>query len=139
MTTIEQNTELIKTYFLEIWNKGRYELLDEVIAPDYLNHSASIPNLAPGPEGLLPIIQSIRHGFPDLHYEINDLVVTTDTVVARVFMTGTLDGELWGIAPNGNKISVNQINIERIVDGKIKEHWRVTDELSMMKQLGVVQ
>lgn len=138
MTSIEHNQHLIEIYFNQIWNQGRLELLERIIAPDYINHSASISNPEPGPKGLYPIVQSIRKGFPDLHYDIKDLVITDEKVVARVIMTGTLLGELWGIKPNGKRIEVNQINIERIENGMIKEHWRVTEELLMMKQLGVV-
>ncbi|HEX5170196.1 MAG TPA: ester cyclase [Cyclobacteriaceae bacterium] len=138
MTTIERNRLVIETYFNKIWNEGHLRLLEDLIAPDYVNHSASIANPEPGPKGLYPIIESIRKGFPDLHYEIKDLIITDDKVVARVVMTGTLLGELWGIAPNGKRVEVNQVNIERIADGKIREHWRVTEELLMMKQLGVV-
>jgi predicted ester cyclase len=138
MSPIEHNRQIIESYFHKIWNEGQLHLLEEIIAPDYINHSASIPNLPKGPKGLFPIIESIRKGFPDLHYEIKDLIITNDDVVARVVMTGKLLGELWGIHPNGKEIEVNQINIERIVNGKIAEHWRVTDELQMMRQLGVV-
>jgi predicted ester cyclase len=138
MTTIERNQHLIEIYFNKIWNEGQLEWLEEIIAPDYINHSASMANPEPGPKGLYPIIQSIRNGFPDLHYEMKDLMITEDKIVARVVMTGTLLGELWGIQPNGKRIEVNQINIERIENGMIKEHWRVTEELLMMKQLGVV-
>ena len=56
----------------------------------------------------------------------------------RVTMTGTQKGDFFGIAPTGRRVSVNQINIERIRDGRIAEHWRVTDELALMRQLGVV-
>ena len=139
MTTIKHNRQLIEIYFNKIWNEGQLELLESIIAPDYINHSASVANPEPGPKGLYPIIDSIRKGFPDLHYDIKDLIITDDKVVARVIMTGTLLGELWGMKPNGKRIEVNQINIERIENGMIKEHWRVTEELLIMKQLGVVE
>jgi predicted ester cyclase len=77
----------------------------------------------------------MRQGFPDLHYSIKDLVITESRIVARVVMTGTLLGELWNMQPNGKRIEVNQINIEYVKDGRITEHWRLTDELQMMKQL----
>jgi predicted ester cyclase len=60
-------------------------------------------------------------------------------VVARVVMTGTQTGNLFGIPPTGKSIRINQINIEQIKNGKITEHWRVTDELTMMKQLGLIK
>ena len=137
--TIEKNTRIIQQYFHEVWNKGKLELLDELIAPGYVNHSSSMPDMPPGPEGLKPIVIAMRKAFPDLHYEINDLVVTTDRVVARVIMQGTHQGDFFGLPATNKQVSVSQINIEYINNGKISEHWRLTDELSLMKQLGLVK
>lgn len=136
---LERNRSVGKRYFDEVWNQGRVEVLDELLAPEYVNHTPSTPNPPRGPEGLKPIVQALRRAFPDLHYEIQDIVATGGTVVMRVKMTGTHRGDLFGLPATGRRISVDQINIEHIRDGRIVEHWRVTDELSLMKQLGVVQ
>ncbi|WP_343308155.1 ester cyclase [Chitinophaga niabensis] len=130
------NKRIIERYYNEVWNEGKLEVLDELLSEDYINHTPSTPNPPPGPDGLKPIIQAIRKGFPDLHYEIQDIIVTEGKAVARVIMTGTQTDTLFGMPPTGRKITVNQINIEQIENGKITQHWRVTDELTMMKQLG---
>ncbi|ULQ54302.1 ester cyclase [Flavihumibacter fluvii] len=133
---LEENQKLIETYFYRVWNNGELDLLDTIMDENYLNHSpGGSVTPPPGPEGLKPIVAAMRKGFPDLHYSIEDLVITKDRIVARVVMTGTLLGELWGMQPNGRRIEVNQINIEYIADGKITAHWRLTDELKMMQQL----
>src|SRR5687767_8568939 len=79
---------------------------------------------AAGPEGLKPIVLAMRRAFPDLHYEIKDVIATKESVVIRVVMTGTHRGDLFGLAPTGCRVQVDQINIERIRDGRIVEHWR---------------
>ena len=135
---LASNQALIETYFYEIWNKGDYQKLHSIIDPAYINHNPSSPNPLPGPEGLEPIIRAMRKGIPDLTYKIEDTVVTEDRVVARVQVTGTHVDSLFGIPPTGRKINVHQINIESIRNGKIVEHWRVTEELKMMQQLGIV-
>lgn len=135
----QQNKAIIQNYFEQVWNQGKLEILDSLLAPGYLNHTPSVPNPVKGPAGLKPIVKAIRKGFPDLHYSLKDIIVTRDRVIARVLMTGTQTDTLFGIPPTGKKIQVNQINIEKIENGKITEHWRVTDELSMMKQLGIVK
>jgi steroid delta-isomerase-like uncharacterized protein len=135
----DKNKQIIQTYFNEVWNKGNVDVLDELLSTDYINHTPSTPNPPQGAIGLKPIVLAIRKGFPDLHYEIKEIITTKDRVVARVLMTGTQTDSLFGIPPTGKRIKVNQINIEKIENGKIVEHWRVTDELTMMKQLGVVQ
>jgi predicted ester cyclase len=53
-------------------------------------------------------------------------------------VTGTHTGELFGIAPSGRRIDVRQMQIEWLREGRIWQHWRVTDELSLMRQIGVV-
>jgi steroid delta-isomerase-like uncharacterized protein len=136
---LEQNKKLITAYFEEVWNKGNILLLDEIISEDYINHSPGTPNPPKGPSGLKPIIESMRNAIPDLHYSILDLVVTEEKVAARVKMTGTHRGHFFGIPASNQKIEVNQINIEKIRDGRISEHWRITDDLNLMKQMGVIK
>lgn len=134
---IQHNQQLIRNYFNEVWNKGNIDLLDELISPAYLNHSSSVQDPLPGPAGLKPIVIAMRIAFPDLHYLIEDLIITEDRVVARVKMMGTHTGDFFGIPPTNKKISVNQINIEYIENGRISQHWRITDENTMMHQLGL--
>lgn len=133
---IQKNEQLIRRYFNEVWNQGNLLLLDEIIAAHYTNHSSSLADTKPGPSGLKPIVAAMRIAFPDLHYEIRDLVLTGDRIVARVIMSGTHRGDFFGMAPTNKKVYVNQINIEYVEQGKIVEHWRITDELTLMKQLG---
>lgn len=130
--------KIVRQYFSEAWNQGRLEVLDQLLAPQYVNHTPSTPNPPPGPGGLKPIITAFRRAFPDLHFEIKDLIANDSMVVARVIMTGTQRDSLFRLPPTGKTVSVNQINIEKIRNGQIVEHWRVTDELSLMRQLGFV-
>jgi steroid delta-isomerase-like uncharacterized protein len=139
MSEEDKNRQIVQTYFDEVWNKGNVDVLDELLSTEYINHTPSTPNPPKGAMGLKPIVLAIRKGFPDLHYEIKEMLATKDRVVARVVMTGTQSDTLFGIPPTGKRIEVNQINIEKIESGRIVEHWRVTDELSMMQQLGVVR
>jgi steroid delta-isomerase-like uncharacterized protein len=134
--SVEENRIIIERYYNEAWNAGKLEVLDEIIDPNYVNHNPGIPNIARGPAGLKPIISALRIGFPDLGFEINDMVITEDKVAVRCTMHGTHLGDLFGMPPTGKKVSVNQMQIEYIKDGKIVEHWRQSDDMGMMKQLG---
>jgi steroid delta-isomerase-like uncharacterized protein len=133
---MHENEKLIRRYFDEAWNQGKLEVLDEIIDPDYINHSPGLPDPIAGPDGLKPIIAAIRTGFPDLYFQINDMVITENKVAVRCTMQGTHLGNLFGIPPTGKKIEINQMQIEYIKNGKIIEHWRQSDDLGMMKQLG---
>ena len=130
------NEAAVREYFDHVWSKGEIERLDHLLAPAYVNHTPSFGRPPPGPEGLKPIVVALRAAFPDLHYTIEDIIATPDHVVARVRMQGTHLGPLGDLQPTGRSIDVLQINIERFENGRIVEHWRVTDELALMKQLG---
>ena len=127
-----------RRYFEEVWNLGKVEVLDDLLAPDYVNHTPSFGSPPPGPDGLKPIVLAMRRAFPDLHFTIEDVVATPNAIVIRTTMTGTHQGDLFGIAPTHRRVNVTQIQIERVRGGRIVEHWRVTDELTLMRQLGVV-
>jgi len=129
--------QVIDRYFEELFNRGKVELVDELMHPDYVNHSPS-PGLPPGRAGVRVVVEALRTGFPDLSYSVEDVVVGDDAVAVRVRMRGTHAGDLFGIAPTGRSIEVSQITIERFKEGRIIEHHRITDELTMMRQLGVV-
>lgn len=130
--------KIIQRYFGEVWNQGDLDVLDEIIAPDYVNHSPSTPNPPTGPVGLKPIVAAMRTAFPDLHYEVHDLVVDEGKVAVRCTMTGTHQGDFFGIPPTGQAVQVSQFQIEYIRDGQIVQHWRQTDELGLMRQLGLI-
>lgn len=69
-----------------------------------------------------------REGFPDLTIRIEDVMAEGDWVTARVTMRGTHRGEFQGIAPTGKRVEVRAIDMFRIEDGKIIEHWGHADD-----------
>ena len=138
MSIIDKNKALIERYFEEVWNQGKLVVLDEIISVNYINHSPGMPNPPCGPEGLKPIVTAIRLAFPDLKYVIENVVVSDDQVAIHTTMYGTHLGDFFGLAPTGKTIKVAQMQIERIQNGRIVEHWRVTDDLSLLRQLGQI-
>jgi steroid delta-isomerase-like uncharacterized protein len=138
MNAIEKNQTLIEAYFYEVWNKGNFEKLEQIIDPSYINHNPSTPNPLPGPVGLKPIVLEMRQAIPDLTYTIEETIITEDRIVARVLVKGTHRDTLFGIPGTGRKFEIRQINVEYVKNGKIVEHWRVTEELKWMQQLGVL-
>jgi steroid delta-isomerase-like uncharacterized protein len=117
------NERLIKRYFEDVWNNGDLDALDEIIALDYVNHSQGDPNPLPGPIGLKPIVAGIRRAFPDLNYVIENMVISESQVAIHTTMYGTNTGDFFGLAPTNNQIV---------------EHWRLTDDLTMLRQLGQI-
>ena len=79
-----------------------------------------------------------RSAIPDLRVVIEDMIAEGDKVAVRYTLEGTHEGELFGVPPKGQRLSIKSFTVERVADGKIREHWRVTDSLDMMQQLGVI-
>ena len=129
---------VIDRYFAELFNLGKLELLPELLHPDYVNHSPGSADLPRGREGVGIVVQALRRGLPDLHYAIDGLVVGADSVAVRTTLTGTHQGELFGLAPTGNAVRVAQMTFEHFREGRIIAHHRLTDELTMLRQLGAL-
>jgi steroid delta-isomerase-like uncharacterized protein len=134
----QQNKAILQRYFEEAWNKGRLEVLDEIVASNYVNHDPAVPGLPPGPEGLKPIMAGFRAAFPDLHFTIEAMIAEGDQVVTRWTMRGTHLGEFIGLPPSSKQVTCGGIQIERLVNGQIVEHWRKADDLGLMQQLGAI-
>jgi len=75
---------------------------------------------------------------PDLRVVVEDMIAEGDKVAVRYTLEGTHEGELFGVPPTGQRLSIKSISIEQVSDGKIREHWRITDTLDMMQQLGAI-
>jgi steroid delta-isomerase-like uncharacterized protein len=132
------NKMLARRYIQEAWNRGNLGVIDELFAPDYANHNASLGQ-APGVEGLTAMIASFREAFPDLHLTIDDLIAEGEKVVTRWTARGTHQGTLLGVPPSGKQVTVTTIAIDRFVAGKITDHWATRDELGLLVQLGLVK
>jgi steroid delta-isomerase-like uncharacterized protein len=129
---------VIRRYFDELFNAGNVELVDELLHPDYVNHSTGHPDQPRTREAVKGVILALRRAFPDLHYAIEDMVIGDDAVAVRTTMSGTHLGDFFGLPPTGKPIRVTQFTIERFADDRIVAHHRLTDELTFFRQLGVV-
>ena len=133
-----EESKAIMRRFWAVWEQGNVDLLDELLAPEYINHTLAAPDLPPGPEGVKEVVSMFRSGIPDLRVVIEDMIAEDDKVATRYALEGTHKGDLFGVAPTGRHLSIKSMTVERLSEGKIVEHWRVTDELDMMRQLGAI-
>ena len=124
--------------FWSVWEEGNIDLVDELLAPDYTNHTPASPDQPTGPEGVKGVVAMFRSAMPDLKVIVEDMIAEGDKVAVRYTLEGTHEGELFGVPPTGQRLSIKSISVERVSAGKVREHWRVTDSLDMMQQLGVI-
>jgi steroid delta-isomerase-like uncharacterized protein len=131
----------IRQFTEEIWHKGNLDAIEDFISSDYVRHTSQFREAGRdvyGPEGARKSIAALRAAFPDIHFDLEDLLAEGDKVVARWTCTGTHRGEFRGIAPTGRRVAFPGMNIYRLHDGKIVERWGVEDGLSLLQQLGAL-
>jgi serine phosphatase RsbU (regulator of sigma subunit)/predicted ester cyclase len=134
--SVEENIALASR-FLEARVKGDLAALDEVMAPDFVNHTKLIPGEEPGREGAIRAIAQYSSAFSNNHVVVEDQVAAGDKVVTRCIVHRTHDrGELMGVAPTGRKLTLSVIVIHRISGGKVAEEWGIgTIGLTLKDQL----
>jgi steroid delta-isomerase-like uncharacterized protein len=138
MTTPEENKTQFRRTYAELFNQGKLAIAEELIAPDFINHDVppGLPNR--GPEAIRQVVMMLRRAFPDLCFTVEDLIAEGDMVAGRVTMGGTHEGPFMGIAPTGRSVQQAHMHIIRFSDGKAVEHRAVRDDLTLMRQLGIL-
>jgi steroid delta-isomerase-like uncharacterized protein len=133
----QANLALMNRIYNEVINQGKLEVFDELVSTDMVEHE-KLPGFEPNKEGVKQWFQMMHTAFPDLQFMVDDIFAAGQKVVARITMNGTQQGEFLGIKPTGKKIAVEGIDIVRFDNGKLVEHWGVTDAMTMMQQLGAM-
>ena len=132
-----KNMAVMKRFYEEVVNKGNLKLVDELVAAEFVDHE-EFPGMKPGIEGLKQFFTMFRAAFPDLRFQVNDMVAKGDKVWSYITIHGTHKGEFMEMAATGKTIEVRGFDIVRFVNGKAVEHWGLTDSMTMMQQLGAI-
>ena len=122
------------------WNRifeGDLAIADDIIADDCVYHDGP-PDILAGPDGVKEWAIMFRNGFPDLHITEEQFLAEGDKVVGRFVAQGTHQGEFMGVPATRKQITISGINIMRIADGKIVEHWVNLDAMGLMQQIGAI-
>ncbi len=141
MTTAEEtrNTAVVLRNYDEIWNQRRYEVADEIVAADFVDHPPTrffdIGRV--GPASLKEASRKFHVAFSDFHDKMEQVVAEGDRVAYLGTISGINDGELFGFPATGKRMSVRGINFFRLHDGQIVERWGQFDVLLLMQQLGL--
>jgi predicted ester cyclase len=135
--SIETNRRLVRRMIEEVINANDEAAREEVVHPDF-HDPTNPPGMRHGLDGNRQIVALFHRSFPDVRWDILDMIAEGDIVVVRLAMTGTHRGEFFGIAPTNRRVTVEGIHLLRMRDGKIAEHRGINDDLGFMQQLGVV-
>jgi steroid delta-isomerase-like uncharacterized protein len=132
----EANKEIVRRYYEDVLNGGQVGLLDELAAPDYEEHDP-LPGQRTGLYGLKDRVTMLLTGL-NPHFTIEDVIAEGQKVVVRWTNSGTHVGEFFGIPPTGKSFQFAGVDIHRLQDGRMAEHWHVVDVFAMLQQLGVL-
>src|SRR4028118_86583 len=133
----EDNKALVRRFVDEVQSGGNVALIDEICSPELVNHSAP-PGIPADREGVKIVTAMFRGAFPDSYFTVEDMMAEGDKVTTRKTFHGTHEGEFMGIPPSGRAVSMSLMDIVRITEGRVVEHWSMGDSLGMMQQLGVI-
>jgi predicted ester cyclase len=134
VSSAEENKALVRRFFEEVLNQGNLDAVDELVAPDYVDHGVPQGKYA-GREGLKRSVAKQLAASSDLHFHIKEQIAEGDKVITWVIGSGTHDrGDFFGLAPTGERMTMEFITISRVVEGKIVEEWGVSDSSAVWQR-----
>jgi steroid delta-isomerase-like uncharacterized protein len=125
---VRRNTE-------EVQGGGNFEVFEELFADDFLDHTPQ-PNCTPDKAGARGLYRALRTAFPDFHADIHWQAADGELVTTFKTYHGTHRGDFLGLAPTGRSIHFETVDVMRVHEGRITEHWGVANLFSLLQQLG---
>ena len=137
LMSVEENIQLIRRWFQEVWNENRIQTVYDLLAPNAVGRGQTgSQGVIHGPEDFVPFVKQIRAAFPEIHIEVEDAFGSGDMVVARWSATMKHSGGGLGMPATGKSVRIPGTSIARILDGQIIEGWDNWDQLGMLQQIG---
>jgi steroid delta-isomerase-like uncharacterized protein len=133
----EENKTVIRRFVEEVQNQKNWDAYDELNHPEFVNLSAP-PGVPSDREGGKVFLGAFLNAFPDSRFTVDDMIAEGDQVVTKKTFTGTHTADFNGIPPTGKEVTLQFVDIMRVRDGQIVEHWLCMDQMNFMQQLGVL-
>lgn len=134
-TSADAAKAVVRRNTQEVQGGGNFKLFEELFAEDFVDHTPQ-PNTTPDKDGVRILYQTLRAAFPDFHAEIHWQAADGELVTTYKTYHGTHQGTFLGVAPTGRRIHFETVDVMRVHNGKIAEHWGVANLFSLMQQLG---
>lgn len=117
------------------FSEQRPDWVDAVLSADWQDIPLA-PGQGAGPEGIKPIIRSLGQALPDVRIVIHDLLQLPGQIAVRAEITGTHQGELFGIAATGKQVSFRLHEFHQLDGQRITTTWHMEDWFGLFMQLG---
>jgi steroid delta-isomerase-like uncharacterized protein len=137
---IEQTLQVtdFERRWVEGLNRGEIAVADETFAPDCVIHITGSPDPNLSVEGFKQMVAGLLAAFPDLHFTIEDQLVSGDKVSTRWTAEGTNTGAFGEVPATGRRVHVDGLILDRVANGRVVERWEQWDQMAMMRQLGLL-
>jgi steroid delta-isomerase-like uncharacterized protein len=133
----QENRTILDRLNEEVLRHGNADAVDELLSAGFVEHDPP-PGVAGDREGFKDFIRDIHQAFADQLHTVHDQIADSDRVIERWTMTATHAGEFIGIPATGRRVTLTGIDISRVEDGRIAEHWTECDMLGLLEQLGAI-
>lgn len=132
--SIEENKAIVLRFVDKVQCQHDLAAVDELFDADFVDHSS--PSKGRGPQSVRQFFTMMFAAFPDMHFTVRQQIAEGDKVLTHKTFHGTHRGPFMGIPATGKEVSVEVMDIFTVTDGRIAEHWTVSDMLGMLQQLG---
>jgi len=136
--SVEENKHVVAEFVRRRQDEHDLGYADEAFHPHFVNHyrpeGRTIDSAGPA-DGFKAFYGNLLHAFPDATMTIDDQLAERDVVATRKTLRGTHLGEAWGLAPTNRRVEFSFIDIFRVADGKLMEHWTSMDLGALRAQM----
>ena len=129
---VAERERQVRRFVDEVWNGRNYEAAADLYGENYVN------TFGAGPSARVEPIRRHHQAFPDLHLDVEELIVAGDTVVIRLTFRGTDTGGYLGRPPTGRAVEEWVVDIMQFEGDRVVREWIGADKLGLFIQLGVV-
>lgn len=135
----EQNKAIVRGLIDICFNGRDLSRLAEFLHPEFVNHQEIFPlKSKKGSSVFEELYSTFFKIFSDVRADYHNLISEGDLVMAYDNIIGTNDGEIMGKPPTGKKADFQVFHLYRVEEGKLIERWGLTDDLTMLRQLGLI-
>jgi predicted ester cyclase len=134
---LERNRAVIRRFIEEVQNGKNFAAYDELVDAAFTNLS-SPPGVPADRDGAREYLRGFLDAFPDSFFTVDDMIAERDCIVTKKTLSGTHGGDLGEIRATGKPVKLQYVDIMRVQNGKIVEHWVSMDRLSLLQQLGAL-
>jgi steroid delta-isomerase-like uncharacterized protein len=129
--------EIVRRNIEAVQNAGDFAVFDEIFSESFVDHTPQ-RGVSPDKNGVRILYTGLRAAFPDFHADIHWQTVDHDKVTTFKTYRGTHHGTFFGVAATGRTIRFDTIDVFRVQDGRLTDHWGIADLLGVLVQLGAL-